>query len=201
MVRVVAIIALIVCSGVAEAQTHGSMADAKSPSLLTVLRDLLGVKPTKTAIRPPARIAGVTAKPPVAAKPVHAAMRGIAATTALAPVAAGVGMAPAAAMPSTLVNLTAEPTHQCPGQRVMSAFYSEGIVTASGEPFNPDAFAAAHRTLPFGTQVMLTNPRNGRSVTVTVNDRGPFVTGVALDLTVGAARAIGMTGAQMLCMW
>ena len=51
---------------------------------------------------------------------------------------------------------------------------------------------AAHRTLPFGTRVRVTNSRNGRSIIVRINDRGPFVKGRAIDLSSGAARAIGM---------
>jgi rare lipoprotein A len=52
---------------------------------------------------------------------------------------------------------------------------------------------AAHRTLPFGTKLRVTEPRSGRSVVVTVNDRGPFIRGRVLDLSVGAARALGLT--------
>ena len=69
-----------------------------------------------------------------------------------------------------------------------------GHRTASGETFNPNALTAAHRTLPFGTRVRVTNSRNGRSVIVRINDRGPFVKGRAIDLSSAAARAIGMGG-------
>jgi rare lipoprotein A len=54
---------------------------------------------------------------------------------------------------------------------------------------------AAHRTLPFGTKVLVTNKSNGRTVVVTINDRGPFVGGRVIDLSTGAAGAIGMLGA------
>src|SRR5262245_15985902 len=67
-----------------------------------------------------------------------------------------------------------------------------GRRTASGERFNPSAMTAAHRTLPFGTRVRVTNTHNGRSVIVRINDRGPFVKGRSIDLSSGAARAIGM---------
>jgi rare lipoprotein A len=67
-----------------------------------------------------------------------------------------------------------------------------GRRTASGEKFNPSGLTAAHRTLPFGTHVRVTNSRNGRSIIVRINDRGPFVKGRAIDLSNGAARAIGM---------
>lgn len=67
-----------------------------------------------------------------------------------------------------------------------------GSRTASGARFNPMGLTAAHRTLPFGTKLKVTH--GGRSVVVTVNDRGPFIRGRVLDLSKGAARAIGLTG-------
>jgi hypothetical protein len=86
------------------------------------------------------------------------------------------------------------------GQRVVSAYYWEGQHTASGQPFDPDGMTAAHRTLPFGTRLTVTNPRTGKSVIVVVNDRGPFVSGVSLDLSLGAAKAIGMRGTGAICV-
>ena len=86
------------------------------------------------------------------------------------------------------------------GQRVISAYYWEGRHTASGQPFNPHGMTAAHRTLPFGTHLTVTNPRNGQSVTVVINDRGPFVSGVSLDLSLGAAQAIGLHGTGSVCI-
>ena len=86
------------------------------------------------------------------------------------------------------------------GVRIMSAYYSEGRHTASGQRFNPNGLTAAHRTLPFGTRLVVTNPHSGKSVTVTINDRGPFVRGVGLDLSAGAARMIGMRGTGAVCM-
>lgn len=67
-----------------------------------------------------------------------------------------------------------------------------GRKTASGEPFDPAALTMAHRTLPFGTHVRVTNLENHRSVEVVVNDRGPFVAGRIADLSEAAARRIGM---------
>ena len=64
--------------------------------------------------------------------------------------------------------------------------------TASGELFDANAMTMAHPTLPFGTRVKVTNLRNGRSVVVRVNDRGPFVSGRMLDLSLGAARKLDM---------
>jgi rare lipoprotein A len=70
-----------------------------------------------------------------------------------------------------------------------------GPRTASGERFNPDGLTAAHRTLPFGTFVNVTNLVNSRTVRVRINDRGPAKwTGKCIDLAHGAARAIGMSG-------
>ncbi|MDE2378596.1 septal ring lytic transglycosylase RlpA family protein [Bradyrhizobium sp.] len=77
----------------------------------------------------------------------------------------------------------------------MASYYGNesGSRTASGQRFNQNAMTAAHRSLPFGTKVRVTH--GGRSVVVTINDRGPFVRGRVLDLSTGAARAIGLTGA------
>ncbi len=68
-----------------------------------------------------------------------------------------------------------------------------GPLTANGERYNPSGYTAAHRTLPFGTRVRVTSPSTGRSVVVRINDRGPFIGGRIIDLSVGAARAIGLT--------
>lgn len=66
--------------------------------------------------------------------------------------------------------------------------------TASGERVNPNALTAAHKRIPFGTLVHVTNRRNGRSVVVRINDRGPFVRGRVIDVTPAAARALGFSG-------
>jgi rare lipoprotein A len=76
----------------------------------------------------------------------------------------------------------------------MASYYWQGQQTASGARFNPNAMTAAHKTLPFGTKVLVTNRRNGKSVVVTINDRGPFVKGRIIDLSKGAAAKIGMLG-------
>ena len=93
-----------------------------------------------------------------------------------------------------------KPQGTCSGQHVVATYYHSGRRTASGQAFDPSGYTAAHRTLPFGSRVTLTNPKNGTSVTVVINDRGPFTHGVTLDLTRGAARAIGMSGTQWVCM-
>ncbi|MGY4628684.1 septal ring lytic transglycosylase RlpA family protein [Bradyrhizobium sp. USDA 4486] len=77
----------------------------------------------------------------------------------------------------------------------MASYYGNesGSRTASGQRFNQNAMTAAHRSLPFGTKLRVTH--GGQSVIVTINDRGPFIRGRVLDLSTGAARAIGLTGA------
>jgi rare lipoprotein A len=92
------------------------------------------------------------------------------------------------------------PHGSCMGQQVVATYYSSGRRTASGAVFNSAGYTAAHRSLPFGSQVTVTNPSNGRSVTVVINDRGPFTRGVTIDLARGAAHAIGMNGTQWVCM-
>jgi rare lipoprotein A len=74
----------------------------------------------------------------------------------------------------------------------LCAFYSESGGVSSGGRFDPNGLTAAHRTLPFGTRVRVTDPKTGRSVIVTINDRGPFGKGRVIDLSLGAARALGM---------
>jgi rare lipoprotein A len=77
---------------------------------------------------------------------------------------------------------------------IASVYAYSGSKTASGERANPGSLTAAHRTLPFGAQVRVTNKRNGRSVVVRINDRGPFVRGRVIDVTPAAARALGFSG-------
>jgi rare lipoprotein A len=66
--------------------------------------------------------------------------------------------------------------------------------TTSGEAFNPGNMTAAHRSLPFGTMVRVTNTQNGRSIVVRINDRGPFTRGRVIDVTPAAARALSFSG-------
>jgi rare lipoprotein A len=76
----------------------------------------------------------------------------------------------------------------------LASFYGSDQQTASGERFNPRAMTAAHRTLPFGTKVRVTNVRSGRTVTVRINDRGPFIPGRVIDLSQAAAEELGIVG-------
>lgn len=80
-------------------------------------------------------------------------------------------------------------------QRGVASWYGQAfqnVRTASGEPFDMNGLTAAHPTLPFGTQLKVRNPANGRAVVVRVNDRGPFTGGRSLDLSRAAASALGL---------
>lgn len=79
-------------------------------------------------------------------------------------------------------------------QSGMASWYGSGARTANGERFNPNGLTAAHRTLAFGTRLRVVNERNGRSVIVRVNDRGPFIKGRIIDISKGSAKVLGMTG-------
>ena len=77
---------------------------------------------------------------------------------------------------------------------IASIYAYSGEKTANGERANPGGLTAAHKTLPFGTRVRVVNKRNGKSVVVRINDRGPFVRGRIIDLTPAGARALGFNG-------
>jgi peptidoglycan lytic transglycosylase len=74
----------------------------------------------------------------------------------------------------------------------VASYYWQGTKTASGEKFDPKELTAAHPTLPFGTKLRVTNTHTGRSVTVRVNDRGPYVPGRVVDVSYSAAQELGM---------
>jgi rare lipoprotein A len=92
--------------------------------------------------------------------------------------------------PSLLTTAAAE------DQAGIASIYStdSGRATASGQRLNNGALTAAHRSLPFGTKVRVTNKSNGRSVIVTITDRGPFVRGRVIDVTPAGASALGFSG-------
>lgn len=83
-----------------------------------------------------------------------------------------------------------------------ASWYALRSRTASGERMDPSAMTAAHRSLPFGTQVKVTNERNGRAVVVRINDRGPFAKGRMLDLSKAAAARLGFlkAGHTKVCL-
>ena len=76
----------------------------------------------------------------------------------------------------------------------VASFYSDEQQTANGEKFDPNAMTAAHRSLPFGTKLRVTNLATGRSVTVRVNDRGPYIAGRVVDVSYSAAESLGIVG-------
>jgi rare lipoprotein A (peptidoglycan hydrolase) len=87
------------------------------------------------------------------------------------------------------------------GRRVIAASYGQGQrTTSSGERFDPHGMTAAHRTLPFGTRLTVTNPKTGKSVMVVVNDRGPSTRRIGIDLSIAAAKAIGLNGTAAVCI-
>jgi rare lipoprotein A len=85
------------------------------------------------------------------------------------------------------------PTAAEASQTGMASYYKHGKRTANGERFDPHGMTAAHRTLPFGSRVLVTNLKNGKSVIVRINDRGPFTKGRVIDLSLGAAKVVGLT--------
>lgn len=92
----------------------------------------------------------------------------------------------------------------CAGQEILASYYSSGKRTATGERFDASGNTAAARTWPLGTTLTVTNPHNGRSVTVRINDTGPwgiaYRMGARLDLARGAAQRLGMRGSQYVCV-
>lgn len=78
------------------------------------------------------------------------------------------------------------------GQIGLASYYASGSLTASGENFDPSHLTAAHRSLPFGTEVRVEHLKSGRKVVVRINDRGPFISGRIIDLSRGAAKKLGI---------
>lgn len=97
-----------------------------------------------------------------------------------------------------------KPSGNCTGQEVLASSYSSGKRTASGERFDVSGNTAAARTWPLGTNLTVTNPSNGRSITVRINDTGPwgiaYRMGARLDLAKGAAQRLGMRSSQYVCV-
>jgi peptidoglycan lytic transglycosylase len=97
-----------------------------------------------------------------------------------------------------------KPTGNCAGQEVLASSYSSGKRTATGERFDASGNTAAARTWPLGTTLTVTNPHNGRSITVRINDTGPwgiaYRMGARLDLAKGAAQRLGMRASQYVCV-
>lgn len=86
----------------------------------------------------------------------------------------------------------------------IASYYDKGHLTASGAKFNPGAMTAAHKTLPFGTKLKVVHQGTGKSVTVTINDRGPFIKGRIIDLSKASGAKIGInrhTGIGKVCIY
>jgi rare lipoprotein A len=94
----------------------------------------------------------------------------------------------------TLVGSTGPAESSSPQSGIAAIYSHRGGKTASGETTNPSELTAAHRTLPFGTMVRVTNRRNGWSVVVRITDRGPFTRGRIIDVTPAAAGQLGFSG-------
>lgn len=110
-------------------------------------------------------------------------------TSSPSPAARTSSSAPSAAAPSQSQSVTPANGASC-----IASNYWQGQMTANGEVFNPSEMTAAHKTLPFNTRVKVTNPRNGKTVIVRINDRGPYIAGRCLDLSRAAFGQIGDLG-------
>jgi rare lipoprotein A len=100
-------------------------------------------------------------------------------------------------MAGIMVAFSAQASAECG----IASTYSSGKLTANGERYNHMGISAAHKTLPFGTRVLVKNQKTGRSIPVRINDRGPFVKGRIIDLSTGAKKALGMDGLANVCLY
>ncbi|MET9248412.1 septal ring lytic transglycosylase RlpA family protein [Nonomuraea sp. NPDC003709] len=152
--------------------------------------------PKPAAARPRPTKSPATAQPNTTASPAESSSSPAAKPTATK------RSTPGATSP-TPTKAAKSPTHK-PKTRVLSSgtcgasYYGDPQMTASGERFDPSAMTAAHKTLPLGSKVRITNPSTGESVTVRINDRGPYVGGRCLDLSEAAFSAIGNTSAGVM---
>jgi rare lipoprotein A len=103
--------------------------------------------------------------------------------------------APAAPAPAQTTTAPAAAAPVTGGTECEASYYDEPQTTASGEEFDPNALTAAHKTLPLGTRIKVTNVNNGKTVVVRINDRGPYVAGRCLDLSRAAFEDIASLGA------
>ncbi|GAB2952714.1 hypothetical protein GCM10027280_46290 [Micromonospora polyrhachis] len=129
-------------------------------------------EPSQTPSATPTTVAPTTASPTATRSPERASRKTRAAT-------------PSATASRSAAGSTVVGSGACG-----ASFYAEGQMTANGETFDPEALTAAHKTLAFNTKVRVTNPANGKSVVVRINDRGPYIDGRCIDLSRAAFRAI-----------
>jgi rare lipoprotein A len=106
----------------------------------------------------------------------------------------------AAAVMSAVIVASTDITYASGNQCGVASWYAQPGRTASGERMNPKAMTAAHRSLPFGTQVKVTDAHTGKTIHVRINDRGPFVRGRIIDLSRAAARRLGIDGIGKVCI-
>lgn len=104
----------------------------------------------------------------------------------------------------TALHMASETSDQASFQQGIASWYGPGFhnrLTANGERYNMNALTAAHRTLPFGTIVLVKNTVTGKTVTVRINDRGPYIKGRIIDLSRAAARELGISGIQRVALY
>lgn len=104
----------------------------------------------------------------------------------------------------TALHMASESSDQASFQQGIASWYGPGFhnrLTANGERYNMNALTAAHRTLPFGTMVLVKNTATGKTVTVRINDRGPYIKGRIIDLSRAAARELGISGIQRVALY
>ena len=166
-------IAAVVFSAGREAQAKPSQAAHKTAAHKAVAHKAAAAKTTRKKVAAHVK------------KPLTAAQRKAAAVAARKKEAARVARVIRAAGPPPPIK------KQYDG---VASFYSDRQRLASGGRFNPSAMTAAHRSLPFGTKVLVTDKHSGRKVTVTINDRGPYKRGRVIDLSRAAAHALGIGG-------
>lgn len=164
-------------------------------SALAVVGVLVGGTVTATLTRPTGRaVAGPATAAPISASPSADPTRSQAAQRAsrseLRPMATPGGAKPSASSVKPSPSRSTSTPTVVSGGTCQASYYSDGQKTADGETFDPNAYTAAHRTLPFNTRVRVTNTANGKSVVVRINDRGPYVSGRCLDLSRAAFGAI-----------
>jgi rare lipoprotein A len=109
----------------------------------------------------------------------------------------------AAVLGCTLGSTLAAAEEAKPLGKGVASWYGPGFhgkKTANGERFNTNDLTAAHKTLPFGTQVRVTNEQTGKSVVVRINDRGPYAHGRVIDLSKAAAEAVGIAGTEKVTL-
>ncbi|MBB5478397.1 septal ring lytic transglycosylase RlpA family protein [Micromonospora parathelypteridis] len=156
--------------------TSGSGQSGQTALDLTPTTAASSLTPSSPAASPSASASPSVTASPLATRSQQAASRGKART--------------ASPKPSPTAKKTTASPKVLESGSCGASFYSDGQLTANGESFNPNALTAAHKTLPFNTKVRVTNPANGKSVVVRINDRGPFIDGRCLDLSRAAFATI-----------